>query len=408
MSDSTEVSIRKDDLVASGESLRLSVARPAPPRAARRAVALLFFANGAALASWIPRIPAAQDQLGLSVGVLGIALLGAPIGAVIAMPLTGALIGRFGSRSVVRTAALCLCAALPLPMLAPNLPLFMLALAALGASNAAMDVSMNAHGVAVERGYGRPIMSSFHAMYSIGGLAGAGVAGLIAGADVGARPHLIGAAVVLAALILAAAPALLTDAKNEERQGPAFAAPSRILLALGVIAFCSMLGEGAMADWSAVYLQSGLGAAAAFAAAGFAAFSFTMALGRIFGDRLTLRFGPATIVRAGGTLAALGLAVSLLVNAPLAAVIGFACVGAGLSCVVPNAFSAAGRAPGLAPGAGIAAVSTTGYFGFLVGPPVIGLISARITLRGGLGVVVLLCAVMALLANSAGQPRANP
>lgn len=392
--------------MATSEALRLSLDQPAPPRAARRAVALLFFANGAALASWIPRIPAAQEQLGLSVGVLGIALLGAPIGAVIAMPLTGALIGRFGSRAVVRTAALCLCASLPLPILAPNLPLFMLALAVLGASNAAMDVSMNAHGVAVERGYHRPIMSSFHAMYSIGGLVGAGAAGLIAGAGVDARPHLVGSAVVLAGLVCVATPTLLTNVKEHESQGPAFVRPSAALLALGIIAFCSMLGEGAMADWSAVYLRSGMGASAAFAAAGFAAFSLAMALGRIFGDRLTLRFGPAMIVRAGGALAALGLAVALVVDAPAAAVVGFACVGAGLSCVVPNAFSAAGRAPGLAPGAGIAAVSTTGYFGFLVGPPVIGLVAARVTLRGALGVVVLLSAIMALLAGSvAGTMR---
>ena len=390
--------------MAASESLRLPVAFPGPPHAARRAVALLFFANGAVLASWVPRIPAAQQQLHLSVGMLGIALLGGPIGALIAMPLAGLLIGKYGSRTVVRVAGLCLCASLPLPLLAPNLPLLMLALALLGASNAAMDVSMNAHGVAVERGYGRPIMSSFHAMYSIGGLAGAGAAGLIAGAGVDARVHLVGAALVLAALVLAAGPALLTDVKGEEQQGPAFAAPSRVLLALGVVAFCSMLGEGAMADWSAVYLRSGLGASAGFAAAGFAAFSLTMALGRLFGDWLTLRLGPVVVVRAGGTLAALGLAAALLVNAPFAGVVGFACVGAGLSCVVPNVFSAAGRAPGMAPGAGIAAVSSTGYFGFLVGPPVIGLISARVTLRGGLGIVVLLCAVMALLAPSVRTP----
>ena len=393
--------------MATGESLRLAFVRPAQPRAARRSVALLFFANGAALASWVPRIPAAQEQLHLSVAVLGLALLGAPAGALIAMPLAGALIGRFGSRGVVRVAALCLCASLPLPVLAPNLALFILALAALGASNAAMDVSMNAHGVAVEREYKRPIMSSFHALYSIGGLAGAGVAGVIAGIGVDARTHLIGAALALAVLVLFAATSLLSGTQQDEGHGPAFAAPSRMLLALGVVAFCSMLGEGAMADWSAVYLRSGLGTSAGFAAAGFAAFSLAMALGRLFGDWLTLRLGPATVVRSGGVLAAAGLSVGLLVDAPLAVVIGFACVGAGLSCVVPNVFSAAGRAPGLAPGAGIAAVSTTGYFGFLVGPPAIGLVSSWITLRGGLGVVVLLCAALALLAGSAAQPGAG-
>lgn len=383
--------------MATGESLGLALARTAPPRAARRAVALLFLANGAALASWVPRIPAAQQQLHLSVGVLGLALLGAPAGALVAMPLGGLLIGRFGSRAVVRVAALCLCAALPLPVLAPNLALFVLALAALGASNAAMDVAMNAHGVAVEREYGRPIMSSFHALYSIGGLVGAGAAGVVAGLGVGARTHLIGAALVLAALVLVACTTLLTGAREDEQQGPAFAAPSRVLLTLGIVAFCSMLGEGAVADWSAVYLRSDLRASAGFAAAGFAAFSCAMALGRLFGDRLTLRLGPAAVVCTGGAIASAGLAVALVVDVPLALVLGFACVGAGLSCVVPNVFSAAGRAPGLAPGAGIAAVSTTGYFGFLAGPPAIGLLASLTTLRVGLGIVVLLCAVLALL-----------
>lgn len=393
-------------MAASG-SLDLTIAPSAPSRAARRSVAMLFFANGAALASWVPRIPSAQQQLHLSVGLLGVALLGAPIGALGAMPLAGLLIGRHGSRTVVRVASLCLCASLPLPLLAPNVPLFMLALAALGASNAAMDVSMNAHGVAVERGYGRPIMSSFHAMYSIGGLVGAAAAGLIAGAGLDARVHLAGAALVLAALVVAAGPALLSSVKDEERSGPAFAPPSRVLLALGVVAFCSMLGEGAVADWSAVYLRSGLGASAGFAAAGFAAFSLMMAAGRLAGDWLTLRLGPVVVVRAGGALAASGLAAALLLSAPLTAVCGFACVGAGLSCVVPNVFSAAGRAPGLAPGTGIAAVSSTGYLGFLVGPPVIGLVASGASLRGGLGVVVLLCGVMALLASSARPPASG-
>jgi len=376
------------------------------PRVARLAVSGMFFVNGALLANWVARIPAVQQRLGLNAGALGIALLGMAIGALLSFPLAGWLIARYGSRSVTIGASFAYCAALPLPALAPNLPLLMTALMALGAGNGAMDVAMNAQGVAVERRYGRPIMSSFHGLFSIGGLAGAVTGGIMAGASIQPFPHLLGVAAALAIGAAVSARGLLPVAADAGSGASTFARPNRALLGLGVVAFCSAMGEGAMADWSAVYLHSSLGAAAGFAAAGFAGFSLAMTVGRLSGDALTRRFGPVALVRLGGLLAAVGLGVALALGQPLVSVVGFACVGAGLSLVAPLVFSAAGRASaaGVSASAALAAVATMGYTGFLLGPPVIGAIAQALSLRAALGLVVLLGIAIAVLARNVESP----
>lgn len=374
-------------------------------RAARLAVTGIFFLNGFVIASWFVRIPAVQERLGLGEGLLGVALLGAAVGAIAAMPATGWLVSRCGSRPVVGVAALLLFGALLLPALAPNLALLTLALVVFGASNGALDVSMNAHGVAVEKAYGRPILSSFHAAFSLGGLAGSALGGLVAPWGAGVLPHFlaVGGTAALAAVPLYAAqlPAS-ADASGpaEAAGGPAFALPTRAILGLGVVSFCVLLGEGAMADWSAVYLEGTLGTGPGLAAAGYATFSLAMFAGRLVGDRLNHRFGPATLVRSGGALAAVGLGISLAVDHPFAALAGFACAGLGFSIVFPIALSAAGRSREMPSGQAIAAVSSAGYFGFLVGPPVIGFFAEFAGLGGALYVVVALSATIALLART--------
>ncbi|MGZ6674175.1 MAG: MFS transporter, partial [Solirubrobacteraceae bacterium] len=189
---------------------------------------------------------------------------------------------------------------------------------------------------------------------------------------------------------------------------PVFVRPPRRLLALGVLAFACLLIEGASADWSAVYLRDELGTTAAIAAIGFTSFSITMTLGRIFGDRLVDRFGPEAVVRAGGSLAAVGFGLSLVAAAPVPAIVGFACLGAGMSGVVPIVFRAAGHVPGMSAGVGLAAVSSTGYLGFLVGPPTIGGLAELIGLPAALGVLVALAAAVALLAPTTRFARAQP
>ena len=378
-------------------------AEVAPPRAARWAVMAVFLVNGIALGNWFPRIPAVQRKLELGEGALGLALLGTAVGAIVAMPVAGGLIARFGSRPVTRTAVVALCLCLPLPALSPNLALLTLALVAVGAGNGALDVAMNAQAVAVERRYRRPIMTTFHGVWSLGGLLGAAMAGGAAGLGVEPGPHLLGVAAILVLVAAVVSRPLLPAAVDAVGAGPAFARPSRALAGLGVVAFGVLLGEGAIADWSAVYLRDTLETSAGLAAAGYAVFSLTMAAGRFTGDALTARLGPVAMVRGGSALAAVGLGLGLLANNAVAALIGFACVGAGLASSFPVVLSAAGRTRGIAPGPALAAVSTAGYGGFLAGPPMIGFAAEAVGLRGALGLVALLCAAVVGLAGAVGR-----
>ena len=370
-------------------------------RIARYAVIAVFFLNGLVLSNWFVRIPAAQQKLGLSEGTLSIALLGTAIGALASMSIAGWLVTRLGSRPVVVTCVVLLCLALAPLALAPNLPSLVAAMFFLGASNGTLDVSMNSQAVVVEEGYGRPIMSSFHAAFSLGGLAGASGGGLIAARGIGIEPHLLSLCVAgLVVAVIVTRPLLPAEADRGGEAEPAFVRPTRALAALGVISFCVLLGEGAMSDWSAVYLNDTLATGPGFAAAGYAAFSLAMAAGRLSGDTLLARFGATAVVRACGVLAAVGLGTSLIVEQPILSLVGFACAGAGFSVVFPAALSAAGRSQEMPTGPALAAVSTTGYFGFLVGPPVIGFIADGVGLSAGLFVVVGLSAGIALLAGA--------
>ena len=361
----------------------------------------VFALNGFALGSWFVRIPAVQERLGIGEGLLGVALLGAAVGALLSMTVTGALISRLGSRRVVGATAFLLPVSLIPLALAPNVTVLALALLLVGAANGALDVSMNAHAVAVESRYGRRIMSSFHAAFSFGALAGSVLGGGVAYLGVGVLPHFL---VVFALVTLIAVPAyralLPSDADADDDGAPSFARPTLALLGLGVISFCVLLGEGAMADWSAVYLDNTLRTGPGFAAAGYAAFSLTMALGRLFGDGLAERFGPTGLVRLCGAVAALGLGTALAVGSPTFALVGFACAGAGFSVVFPLALSAAGSTEGVATGPALAAVSTAAYTGFLVGPPTIGFVAELAGLGTALYIVVGLSTAVFLLGGT--------
>jgi len=370
-------------------------------RVPRLAVLGVFFTNGIVIGSWVVRIPAVQQRLGLGEGLLGIALLGAAVGALAAMPLVGALVSRFGSRRVVGTTAGLLVLSLILPALASSLLFLVAALVLLGAANGGLDVAMNAQAVAVERGYRRPIMSTFHAAWSFGGLTGAALGGLLASQGVGPLPHFSAVAILTAIVFAVAYRALLPSHADASEEGtPSFARPTRALLGLGIISFCVLLGEGAMGDWSAVYLDNTLRTGPGFAAAGYAAFSLSMAVGRLFGDRFTERLGPATLVRSCGAIAAIGLGIALAVAQPLVALFGFACAGAGFSIVFPAALSAAGRTEGIATGPALAAVSTAAYTGFLVGPPSIGFLAEFTGLGYALYLVVALSIAIAIFAGA--------
>jgi predicted MFS family arabinose efflux permease len=315
---------------------------------------------------------------------------------------------RRGSGPVTRLATLGFAAVLVLPPLAPSALGLTLALVAFGALNGALDVAMNAQAATVERGYGRPIMSSFHALFSAGGLAGAAVGGLVAGAGVAPTAHLVGAAVLVGAAAPYVSRPMLPGAADAHAPGPGGHALTRLtprLLARGLLAFDVRFAAGAMAAWTAVYLRAVAGAGAALAAGGYAAFSVTMAAGRTVGDALTARFGGRRLVQAGGAIAAAGIALALGAPAPAFGIAGFGLVGAGLATVFPSVLAAASRVPGVASGAGIALVSTLGYTGFLAGPPLIGFVADAATLRGGLAVVGVAGVLIVALAGALRDPR---
>ncbi|EFH83246.1 MFS transporter [Ktedonobacter racemifer] len=372
--------------------------QPMALRTARYAISLMFFANGMLLASWAARIPTIQQQLQLDPGPLGIALWGLAVGSLVAFSYVGWLIVHLGSRLTTTIAAIVCCCSLVLPALAPNLLLLWLSLMLLGMGNSVMDVSMNAQAASLEESYRRPIMSSFHGLWSIGALVGASGGSLMAWLNIMPLFHfLLVSGLLLLVVLLASRWLLPTTAKPSEKT-PVFARPTKALLGLGIIGFCSFMSEGAMADWSGVYLHRSLGTSAGLAALAFAVYSLAMTVARLLGDSITKRIGPVLHVRLGGLLAALGLGLALLFQQPILALVGFACVGAGLACMAPLVFSTASRTPNLAPGLALAAVATMSYTGSLVGPPVIGQVAELISLPYALGLLALLGLVIVLLA----------
>ncbi|MBV9760972.1 MAG: MFS transporter [Acidobacteriaceae bacterium] len=377
------------------------------------ATVALFLVHGLVVSTWLSRIPAVQSALRLNNGVLGLTFLCAAIGAVVTIPLAGWLVTRYGSRRVSASSSLLFPVVIsPLPF-ASSAPMLAAALFVYGATAATMDVSMNAHGVEVEKAMRKPTMSRFHGMFSLGGMAGAGIGSLAAARAVAPRTHFAIAAVVCFLLVLMVRPLLLRAreaAHPTVHRLPLSQIPA-VLLALSAIGFCILLSEGAMADWTAVYFKQVLRSGPGTAAAGYSVFSAAMAAFRFMGDLITARLGPLRTVRAGSLVAACGLLWSLSLSAPSLSLLGFGAVGAGLSVIIPLVFGSGGRVENVSPGAGIATVTGIGYIGFLVGPPLIGFLSQLFTLRYALGVVVACCLIAALLSGSLGRlrsPAAEP
>jgi MFS family permease len=381
------------------------VATLARPRTARLAVATIFCLNGMALANWIARIPDVKQQLRLSDQLLGLVLLCAAVGALLAQPTVGWIIGRVGSRRMTTLMLLLFCLSIILPGITTNMLSLMLALFILGACNGGLDVAMNAQAALVEERYGQPIMSSFHGLWSLGGLAGAALGGLFAAQGVTVRTHLLCIAIVATLIALLATRWLLDDAGERHAAGPSFALPPRALLLLGLIAFGVLFCEGAIGDWSAVYMRESLHTTPGLAATGYAVFSLLMAAGRLTGDSLVLRLGPARVLRAGGALVALGIGMAIVSGVPAIAIVGFGLIGAGLACSFPLLITAAARTPGITASTAIAAIATAGYTGFLVGPPLIGSLAEAVTLRGALGLLAVVGVLVTLFGGAVERRR---
>jgi len=384
----------------------------------RIAVTAVFVVHGLLFASWTAHIPDVKDHLGLTDGTLGFALLGAPVGSVIAMIAASWLLPRVGSRLVVRVALVGYCAAGPLVGLTGSLPALFAALFAWGAFQGTLDVAMNTQAIAVERTGGRILMSGLHGSWSIGAFAGAGI-GALAVADgitlslqllVMGTIALLVAGLLTARMLPAAAErpdphslpgsdgrpgrdsAEHADADAGRRPAAAASRWSGGMVMLGAIAFASMLCEGAIADWGAVYLSGPLHARGVVPGLGYAAFSLAMVTVRLSGNRLLTRFRPDRLLPALAALATLGFAAALVIASPPAALAGFCCLGIGLASVVPAVFSAAGRIPGLPAGTAVATASACGWAGFVCGPPLIGRLASWASLPVALGLLPLLTA----------------
>lgn len=374
-------------------------------RRARFAITAVFALNGSLFASLFARLPAIQDRTGIGEGQLGLALLCAMIGLLSVQLVAGALVSRFGSRPVVVGGAIGYALGLVPVALSTSFGALCAAMLLIGIASGPLDVAMNVHGLTIERGLRRPILSGLHAAFSFGAMAGAAVGGVVAGLGVDVVMHLSVVAAVGVAIAVGVRGVLLPPEADAAPEGPRFARPTRALALVGVFAVCAVLSEGAVSDWAAVYLDDEVGAGEGTAAAGLAAFSLTMGVGRLTGDRLSARFGPAKLARGGASLAALGMGIALLADVPAVAIAGFALGGLGLAALFPLALRAAAER-GDSPGPAVAAVSAMGYLGFIAGPPAIGGLAELVGLRSALVLVVGCLLVAALLAGAVRTPAA--
>jgi MFS family permease len=374
-------------------------------RRARVAVFGYFFILGVATATWSARLPAIKAALQLSDGRLGLALFAFPVGSVLTLALSGRIADRFGTVRVLRIAGVFVPVAIVPIAVARDLPALMAALAVYGAMAGLLDVAMNASAARLELGYDRPIMSSLHAGYSIAGLAGAGIGGVSAWLGIGLLPAFAAAAAALVVLGLLAGPRVTIPAvaasppRPEDPPLRSVRQISAVIWVLGLLALCGQVGEGSAGDWSAVYLHVNLGSSSGVAAAGLAAFSVTMAAGRLVGDRLASRFGSVALVRASGLLAGLGLTAGLLAGGPVAAIAGFALLGAGLAGIFPQIVTSAARLDPEHAGRNIGRIAAVAYSGLLTGPVAIGAIASGVGLRDALLVPAALAVLVAVAAG---------
>lgn len=383
---------------------------------ARLALVAVFFANGILGGSFAVRLPDLMRQLEVGTGPLGLAFTASVVAALATMRLAGAAVTRFGSRAVCRLSVVLFCLVTAVLPTTPTIGVFAAVMALFGVSGGALGVAMNAQAVVIENVYRRPVMSGFHAMYSIGGVTAAGVGALATRADLAPALHIGLVATASAVLVSVLGGWLLPDASADpptdatgvtaEPTGDRPAGrPSRLpLLALGAIAFCFYLAEAAVDDWSAIYLNGSLGTTTSIAALGYGAFSVAMAVGRLFGDWTVSALGNVRTVRLGALAAGGSLTTGLLVNHPLAAIAAFGVFGLGMCVVAPVTYSATGNLPDVDRGRAIAQVTVIGYCGLLAGPVVIGTVGEWASLRAALAIPAALALLIGLMAGAV-RPR---
>ena len=365
-----------------------------PGRLEQVSTRIAFFIAGFGLAAWAPLVPYAKARAGLDEATLGLLLLCLGAGSILAMPIAGLLATRFGCRKVTIGGTLLICLALPLLATASSIPLLIATLFIFGAGLGVVDSTVNLQAVIVERASGRNMMSGFHGLFSVGGIAGAaGVSALLA---LGLSP--LWAIAVVIVLILGAlakaAPHLLPY--GSESSGPAFAIPHGVVLFIGALCFIVFLAEGAMLDWSAVFLTTEKSMGDAYAGLGYAAFALTMTAGRLFGDTVVKRLGPTRVIVTGGLFAALGMGLATLAPGWEVALLGYALVGVGCSNIVPVLYSAVGKQTVMPEHIAVPAITTLGYAGILAGPAAIGFIAHASSLSAAFLLITALLMAVAI------------
>jgi MFS family permease len=369
------------------------------PSAARLSTRLAFFANGFCMACWAPLVPFVKARLGVDDGTLGMLLLCLGFGSVIAMPITGTLAARLGAKPLIVAGGIGMLVVLPALSVVNHSWELALALLCFGASLGTTDVAMNMHAVEVERMAGKPLMSGFHALFSLGGFAGSGGMTALLSIGMPTTCSALGASVLVAVTIGIASPRFLKS--RPASASPIFVVPHRIVLLLAFLASALFLTEGAMLDWGALLITKAGLVARAQSGIGYMIFSIAMTVGRLTGDRIVARLGGRRVLQLGGLTMSLGIV--LLVLAPVAAIAmpGFFLIGIGASNLVPIIFSQAGGQKAMPPGLAIAAVTTMGYAGILVGPAAIGFVARSLSLPAAFWILAGLVMFVPLLARRA-------
>jgi len=402
----------------------LSIEAMPQKRAARIAVSSLFFLTGLCFASWASRIPAIQQTLHLSEGGLGSVLLALPIGSMISMPVAGYMISRFGSKNVVMIAGICYAMVLPVLGMAQAAWQLFAILMLFGFMGNMANIAVNTQAVAVEALYGRSIMASFHGLWSLAGFTGAAIGAFMSGQRIAPYQHFLVITAIAAVIVAVSAKHTVAHTPLKEKvkpllQGEKLSLGRKIkigllklisnlrnswrlvmsLMVLGIIAFCSMICEGTMFDWSGVYFKKVVEAPDGMAGIGYAAFMSTMASFRFIADWLTTRMGHRRVLLLSGILTAAGLLIAVLLPYFATAIFGFLLVGAGVSSVVPLVYSAAGKSKKAEPGVALATVSTVGYLGFLIGPPLIGFVAQASSLSISFSIIAVMGICIAIMGS---------
>ncbi|MEC5384548.1 MFS transporter [Uliginosibacterium sp. H3] len=371
-------------------------------RSSRIATMALFFCSGFVFASWGVHIPTIKDKFALGEGALSIAMLSVALGAVLAMRRIGSLSAQLGSARTSLYSGLLLAVSAGLILVMPDYTLLVIWLLLFGAANAALDVAMNSQAAIVENLYARPIMSSMHGLFSLGGFAGALLGAIWFGLGAGVTSHMLLVAVITAISCVLARPALRTDPPHESHESASDKRQvGRHLRRLGMLAFLGLVAEGAMYDWSAVYMRDHAHASAAWVNAGYAAFSAGMAGGRFAGDAIRGALGSVRILQWSAGLCVAGIALALLLPLPLPAAIGCGLIGLGASNMMPVLFAASANAKGIPPSEAIAAMARIAYMGLLCGPVLIGLLAQATGLPFALCIVGVSAAMVGMRARGA-------